>query len=556
MIFRRLFIILAFALLGLSQAFAKNLIIYGDSFDPPTLAQENHIRTLANHPDTQVLLMVKTYGEHFHHSATERALYLSSALKDLGSKVRIIFQGYSKFGNVPVVLSALEAPEYDQVFYAADSELSPIPAFSSAELRKALSALPFDADENLDGFKEVISEPVRHILASERYLRSRPIEEKAFEQEPFKRRFAELKNKLAAQFPEYAETILKVERPAFTPYTSRLAEDEVIVRSLIDAVVAQYSLDQVDTSTEPTRNPFAGSLLFFKAMGQIRPEYLLFSPHKFNEATNMPVGFSGEAEALKTLLFSYKTMPTATTAQRYQLASGEYSKQRKAFHQEIIREFEAKFPAALNGEYQATFLAGPPGSGKSTVLKMLMQAKRSGVPVLSIDDFRAKIIQKDFPNAQPSEAVAVGGKTHDEASYINGSIWSVLNSQNKSFIVDGTMRATEYFSWLFAKLKSQGYKINIIYVTAPNEQLMARINERAERELRANTVEHVIKDIEGSEISWQILAPQADLAIHIENPDTATGVPAPMVKLLWKAGQSVDVNQPLLKGCTELLTVL
>src|SRR4051812_9664460 len=89
-------------------ALARNLVIMGGSFDPPTAAHINLMKKLSERPDTDVVVMVNTAGRKlFHLSALERARLVAVGLGIDGNRIRIVFQGYSALGTLPVLLRAL-----------------------------------------------------------------------------------------------------------------------------------------------------------------------------------------------------------------------------------------------------------------------------------------------------------------------------------------------------------------------------------------------------------------------------------------------------------------
>lgn len=578
-------------------ALARSLVIMGGSFDPPTSAHISLMKKLLETPDTDVVIMVNTGGKKLYHlSALERIRLVAAGLGADSSRVRIVLQGYSSIGTVPILLGALSSATYDRVSYAIGADVHadwkgilpqvgerlvpprslryivmPRPntktgkleeitllnpeleevlqgveatTTSSTGVRDLLAGLSFDQEPDLAALADV-SQGVAEILIRDRLLRSRAPDEVNYFNEFFVARFLEIRGKLSREFPGHSEAIAKASVPAFDPTASVLAWDEAIVRKIVDAVVAEKKLAAYTIKDFPTNGRFGDSLLYYEMMGAVHPEYKVFSPH-------ISLGKTTDLRALTELVYPGRFSSSPATTEIHQLPSGSFTAPRRALHEQLLEEFEKSLrPQLSSGEPRVVFLAGAPGAGKTKVLQRMQEGGSLDLPVLDMDRFRTALVELDSSLRELPDPVALSLRTNGEASYLQGLAWAKMMRKKKSFIVDGTFSATEYFEGVMARMKAAGYKISIIYVTAPEAHLEDRIEKRARLEGRGVPPWKIKAALKGAEASWQKLAPFADTAVRIDNPDSEDGVRSARVK--EALGLKPDESMPTFEGCGRWL---
>ena len=132
--------------------------------------------------------------------------------------------------------------------------------------------------------------------------------------------------------------------------------------------------------------------------------------------------------------------------------------------------------------FKAVFMAGSPGSGKSTIAKKLFS--HTGLKTLNVDTFWDLYNKTKKPNGN-----------YDK-------YWSLYQKQEKSFldgrlglVLDGSSRHPDVMARVKQKLEDMGYDCAMVFVNTSLETSLARVQARAEQ-----TGRHVDPDY--VEMSW------------------------------------------------------
>jgi adenylate kinase len=141
-------------------------------------------------------------------------------------------------------------------------------------------------------------------------------------------------------------------------------------------------------------------------------------------------------------------------------------------------------------------LLGPPGVGKGTQAKLLVQ--ELGIPQLSTGDIlRSAIAAKTPMGLAAKEIMDRGDLVSDEI--VNGIVSERIDSPDcaKGFILDGFPRTIPQADALGAMLEQKGLKLNaVVEITADADTLVARVSNRAKETgvVRADDSAEVIRN--------------------------------------------------------------
>jgi len=164
----------------------------------------------------------------------------------------------------------------------------------------------------------------------------------------------------------------------------------------------------------------------------------------------------------------------------------------------ILERYRANTPNVTRGK-AAILLAGPPGSGKSSVLTTLLEREGTTASewrVLDADSFKDHLLLESINdgslgghlspdavrNAEahgeriwPRERAAL---VHEESSELMKRARATAIAGGENIIVDGTMSNAESAKALAAQLQQSGYSIKIAVVDAPRDVTAARVDYR------------------------------------------------------------------------------
>ncbi len=130
---------------------------------------------------------------------------------------------------------------------------------------------------------------------------------------------------------------------------------------------------------------------------------------------------------------------------------------------------------------EAAVIGGQPGSGKSSVVRILLEQNENFV-FINGDDFREYLpMYKDLMKTDPDNAADFS--QYAVNYWVEKSIDKCIE-ENLSIIVEGTMRVPETSLKTANKLKSAGYTITFLLVSTPYELSLESIRIRYEEAIK------------------------------------------------------------------------
>ena len=227
------------------------------------------------------------------------------------------------------------------------------------------------------------------------------------------------------------------------------------------------------------------------------------------------------------------------TSKRFSDGRNNYRPERVVLHQEIINKYLGMFLKKPKRKVPvAVFMAGGPGSGKSTGMRALDKA---GILILKkyviIDSDAIKEFipeYADFKKISIKRAASVG---HRESSYLKDRIFGLGINQRINLILDGTLSNYRKYEGVIRSIKPRGYSNPIIYVKASLPELIKRVDLRAERTGRMVPHSFVKKSVKSIEESVSGLEKVVRATFHINNDRKAI-----IEKVVFPTGKTKTYN--------------
>ncbi len=170
------------------------------------------------------------------------------------------------------------------------------------------------------------------------------------------------------------------------------------------------------------------------------------------------------------------------TKSRYSNPDGSYTAERQALHQRIIQRFFedhlkefGKLPPEGLTQPVATFMAGMPGSGKSTAAKDLKNGD-----VVHIDPDTMKAYFKEYADGLGATVV------QRESGDLADALLAMAVSKRMNIVIDGTMKTSGTASptmsdgalGKMANMRMAGYRVEVRYIDATVAQSLTSVVER------------------------------------------------------------------------------
>ena len=138
-------------------------------------------------------------------------------------------------------------------------------------------------------------------------------------------------------------------------------------------------------------------------------------------------------------------------------------------------------------------LMGPPGAGKGTQAKVI--SERLGVPAISTGDiFRANVSQETPLGLEAKRYMDAGEYVPDEVT--NQMVRDRIAEPDaaEGFLLDGYPRTVAQVEELDSMLSAGGHELDaVVALTVDQDELVARLLNRAQTEGRADDTEDVIR---------------------------------------------------------------
>ncbi len=240
------------------------------------------------------------------------------------------------------------------------------------------------------------------------------------------------------------------------------------------------------------------------------------------------------------LSFSALSQELYDTSQKYADKRGQYQVSRKSLHTTILNKYLfqiVKLPQKENPN--SIFMAGGPGSGKSFTLESLAKAgvfNMGNYVIINTDDIKEMI--PEYQTFKKIDAEKAASMVHKESSFLKNQVVGEATKRKVNFILDGTFSNPQKSAALLKTLT--GFKTKIIFVDAPTEILLKRVQERGQRTGRFVPPDFVKQSVEQIRASIAELSKVADLTFYITNADKPV-----IEEIRWKDGKKLIVNTPI-----------
>lgn len=190
--------------------------------------------------------------------------------------------------------------------------------------------------------------------------------------------------------------------------------------------------------------------------------------------------------------------PDATTANPRWFRGGDVRRptvERDALHRRLLAEARAEHPAAAQ-DRRAIVLAGPPGAGKSTVLRDVIGVDKSAWLTIDADEFKHKLLREaltdgtyeQFLKPAPVAEREVAGErffplelaalVHEESSFLAAQLQTRALAEGTNIVIDSVLSKPEKAVALGERLARASYTVEVIDVEVPFEVSQQRIAGR------------------------------------------------------------------------------
>lgn len=228
------------------------------------------------------------------------------------------------------------------------------------------------------------------------------------------------------------------------------------------------------------------------------------------------------------------------TSEKYTDKNGQYLEVRKNIHKTILDKYLKQIVRAARKEKpNSIFMAGGPGSGKSFTLESLAKAgviSISNYVMVNSDDIKEMI--PEYQAFKKIDAEKAANMVHRESSFLKDQVVKEATIRRVNFILDGTFSDPVKSAALLKTLT--GFQTKIIFVDAPTEVLLKRVQERGQKTGRFVPPDFVKHSVDQIRASIAELSKVADLTFFITNAEKGI-----IKEIKWKDGKKLIVNTPI-----------
>mmetsp|Transcript_18 Transcript_18/g.36 ORF Transcript_18/g.36 Transcript_18/m.36 type:complete len:750 (+) Transcript_18:51-2300(+) len=183
------------------------------------------------------------------------------------------------------------------------------------------------------------------------------------------------------------------------------------------------------------------------------------------------------------------------------------------------------------------YTCGPMGVGKGHVLSWLSEQGLFPLEfIVHVDpDFFKRIMPEwtnylshaasaEVSSEKHGEQIAAGSACHLESAFLQEITMEAAMSERQNVWVDGSLSDGAWFSKEFDDIRNRfpHYRIAIIYITASEETVRARIAKRSAETGRSIPESQIVRSLQSPEASIRLLAPKTDLVVRITNESAIT----------------------------------
>lgn len=183
-----------------------------------------------------------------------------------------------------------------------------------------------------------------------------------------------------------------------------------------------------------------------------------------------------------------------TTKEAFKGKTGDYSNHRKKVHQKWVEKVVESAGQNYNPPV-VVFMGGGSGSGKSFVRSEVVapQYLEKGITGAVVDVDKFKVLINKYERKRLGKDWA--NRTHDEGIDVMELSVGALVSKKKNFILDGTLSHAETVEKNINFMKSNGYKVNAVFVDVGLNRAMKNVQLRQKADKYARSVPlHIVKE--------------------------------------------------------------
>lgn len=179
--------------------------------------------------------------------------------------------------------------------------------------------------------------------------------------------------------------------------------------------------------------------------------------------------------------------------------AGDPLDERGRLHDRLMAEYLTAFPE-VRQERRAVVLAGPPGAGKSSVLRQVLGDDVDTYLRVDADEFKARLLEQalddgSFESAiKPAEVKALEAEgeqffpmdlatlVHEESSMLASNLRDDAIARGDNLVIDGVLSDPDKAVALGRALAARGYQVEVIDVEVPYEVSLRSIEQRWEQD--------------------------------------------------------------------------
>lgn len=174
---------------------------------------------------------------------------------------------------------------------------------------------------------------------------------------------------------------------------------------------------------------------------------------------------------------------------------GDPLDERGRLHDRLMEQYLAAFPD-VRREHKAVVLAGPPGAGKSSVLRQVLGDEVDSYLRVDPDEFKARLLEQALDDGsyesaiKPAEVKALEAEgeqffpmdlatlVHEESSMLASNLRDDAMMRGDNLVIDGVLWDADKAVGLGRALAARGYQVEVIDVEVPYEVSLRSIEQR------------------------------------------------------------------------------